>query len=104
MDVTVEVVLPGLERVDRVVDLARAGQQLAAEQRVREVVGARVDRDVVLGRVVVVDEVDRARLVRRQVDGGGVERDPRGGHVHGRGGPPTPPATPAHLATAAGTL
>src|SRR5512132_2064358 len=99
MDVTVEVVLPRLERVHRVVDLARAGQQLAAEQWVREVVGARVDRAVVLGGVVLVDEVDRARLVRRQVDRGGVERDARGGHGHGRA-----PAATATLAAATATL
>src|SRR6266540_6466402 len=103
MDVTVEVVLPRLERVHRVVDLARAGQQLAAEQWVREIVGAREDRDVVLGGVVLVDEVNRARLVRRQVDRGGVERDPGGRHGRVRASTSAAAASAAP-ATSAATL
>src|SRR5918996_1773551 len=81
MDVALEVVLAGVERVDgRVLDGIRATEDLAPEQRIGELLRARVDRDVVLIRVLVV-ELDRERLPGGDLDATGVELDPTGGDV-----------------------
>jgi len=65
VDIAVEVVLAGIERVDVVGGRARTGDEVTAEERVREVLLAREDRDVVLDPRVLVLEVDRERLAGR---------------------------------------